>query len=58
MSETQEIPEEIHIQQKEAIKLIRNSKGYTWEIKILEINPERIEDINNQMLTKFGGAQE
>jgi uncharacterized protein involved in exopolysaccharide biosynthesis len=38
---------------KESLKLTRNSKGYTWEIRILEINSERLEKINNEMLQRF-----
>lgn len=48
--ETTAIPE---IEQKESLKLIKNTKGYNWEIKILEINPQRIEEINNLMISKF-----
>jgi hypothetical protein len=48
------------IEQKESIKLIKNTKGYNWEIKLLEINPERLEEINNLMISKFenGGKQD
>lgn len=42
----------------ESIKLFKNTKGYNWEIKILEINIERLEEINNQMSEKFGGLIE
>lgn len=48
--ELETIPE---VEQKESLKLIKNTKGYNWEIKLLEINPDRIEEINNLMLTKF-----
>ena len=48
--ETTAIPE---VEQKESLKLIKNTKGYNWEIKLLEINPERIEEINNIMISKF-----
>ena len=41
------------IEQKESLKLIKNSRGYNWEVKLLEINPDRLEEINNIMITKF-----
>jgi len=41
------------IEQKESIKLIKNTKGYNWEIKLLEINPDKLEQINNIMISKF-----
>jgi hypothetical protein len=41
------------VEQKESLKLIKNTKGYNWEIKLLEINPDRIEEINNLMISKF-----
>ena len=39
----------------ESLKLYKNSKGYNWEIKILEIDLDRLDKINNEMLTRFGG---
>lgn len=56
--EVDKIKEEYHIIQKESLKLTRNRNGYTWEIKILEINIERMENVNNAMLEKFGGLDE
>ena len=41
------------IEQKESLKLIKNSRGYNWEIRLLELNPDRLEEINNIMITKF-----
>lgn len=56
-NETTETEE--HIIQKPAIKLIRGQKGgYGWEIKILELNTDKLEDLNNEMLKKFGGLGE
>lgn len=46
------------LEQKESLKLIKNSRGMNWEIKILEINPNRLEEINNIMITKFNGGNE
>ena len=31
----------------ESLKLIKNTKGYNWEIKILFTDVDRIENINN-----------
>lgn len=44
---------------KESLKLIKNSRGYNWEIKvhIEDSNDlkalERIEELNNQIVIKF-----
>lgn len=48
-----EPPKQEVIEQRESIKLIKNTKGFNWEIKLLEINIERLEDLNNQMISKF-----
>lgn len=41
------------ILQSESIKLIKNSKGYTWEIKLIDINLDRLEELNNEMKRRF-----
>lgn len=41
---------------KPSIKLIKNTKGYSWEIKILELDPCKLEQLNQEMIEKFGGA--
>ena len=51
--------EEIKIESRESIKLIRNTKGYNWEIKLIdkadiETQLERLERINNRMVAKYG----
>ena len=38
----------------ESIKLTKNYKGCTWEIKIIEINKKRIEEIDEDMNMRFG----
>lgn len=38
----------------EKIKLTKNSKGYNWEISILEINIERLKEIDKQLNEAFG----
>ena len=48
-------------EETESIKLIKNTKGYNYEIK-LRGNPigsatmTRLEDLNNQMKVKFSNA--
>jgi len=41
------------VEQKESIKLVKNTKGYNWEIKLLEIDLNRLETINNDMVKRF-----
>jgi hypothetical protein len=41
------------IEQKESIKLIKNTKGYNWEIKLLTLNIDELERLNNIMISKF-----
>lgn len=48
--EARSIPE---VEQNESLKLTKNTKGFNWEIKLLEINPDRLEEINNIMINKF-----
>jgi hypothetical protein len=56
----QETPQ---IEQRESIKLIKNSKGYTWEIKIISRDKhiemsdvDRLDVLNVQMGMRFSGA--
>lgn len=42
----------------ESLKLIKNTKGYNWEIKILSIDLERLKKINDQMIAEYGSAQQ
>ena len=44
----------------EYLKLIKNTKGYNWEIKTLGLDVDKIEQLNNQMKEKFeiGGHSE
>lgn len=41
------------VEQKESIKLIKNSKGYNWEIKLLDIDLLRLDLINKEMEKRF-----
>ena len=38
----------------DSLKLIKNSKGYNWEIKMREIDVLRMASINADMILKFG----
>ena len=40
------------------IKLIKNTKGYNWEIKALTLDVDEIEKLNNKLFEKFGGTDE
>jgi len=51
---TEDILEMPVIKQTESIKLAKMSKGYNWEIKLLEIDISRLEKLNNEMVDKFG----
>ncbi len=42
----------------EGIKLVKNSKGYNWEIKTLNLDIDAVEKLNAKMLEKFGGGDE
>lgn len=42
------------IEQKESIKLIKNTKGFSWELRILSLDVDKIEKLNNQMTKRFG----
>lgn len=41
----------------EYIKLTRNSRGYSWDIKINDLNIERLDKINEDMLEKYGTTE-
>jgi len=38
----------------EKLKVWKTTKGYNWEIQILEADPERLEQLNNKLIEKFG----
>lgn len=37
-----------------SIKLIKGSKKYNWEIRINDLDVEKIEKLNKSMMEKFG----
>ena len=46
------------IEQKDSIKLIKNSKGYNWELRILSLDIDKLEELNKKLVEKFGGKDE
>lgn len=42
------------LDQKEIMELTKNSRGYTWRIKILELNVDKLAALNDKMLNAFG----
>lgn len=50
-------PDNPIVTQSESLKLIRNSKGFTWEIRLLEINLDRLAEINARMNEQYGSAE-
>lgn len=39
--------------QQPSIKLIKNSRGYNWEIKVISPDIDLVEKINNEMNVRF-----
>ena len=46
-----------NIEQKEGIKLTKNTKGYNWEIKLLSLDLEQLHKINMQLIEKYGNKE-
>lgn len=42
----------------EGLKLTHNSRGYTWDIKIIGIDVKRIKQIDNEMSKEFSSFKE
>jgi hypothetical protein len=56
-----QLDEEVRIEAKESIKLIKNSKGYNWEVKLIdkeniENQLDRLDRINKRMQEKYPNA--
>lgn len=42
------------VAQAESLKLVRNAKGkYQWEIKLLDMNLERLKDIDKELRRRY-----
>lgn len=58
-----ELPKQVIIADQEFIKLSKMSKGYNWELKIIEHDGlsldtiQRLEDLNTELMTKFGSLE-
>lgn len=44
-------------QAQEGVKLIKNSRGYNWEIKLLNLDLDELDRINKIMISKYGGGR-
>lgn len=44
----------LNVEQRESIKLIKMTKGYNWEIRVLSLDVEKIKKINEQLVAEFG----
>lgn len=47
--------EKPNIEQKPSIKLFKNTRGYNWEIKVLNNDIDEIIKLNNRMVEEYGG---
>jgi hypothetical protein len=43
----------LNVEQRESIKLIKNSKGYVWEIRILNLDIDRLQSLDAEMRARF-----
>lgn len=43
----------LNVEQKEYVKLIKNTKGYNWEIKVLNNDIEELKKLNDKMIEEF-----
>ena len=51
--------EQINVEQKQSIKLIKTSKNtFNWELKILSLDIDELERLNNEMIKRFGEKKE
>lgn len=48
--EAQNLP---NIEQKDSIKIIKNTKGYNFEFRILSLDVELMDKIHNQIINKI-----
>jgi len=39
----------VEVEQKESLKLVKNTKGYNYEVKILEIDIKRLKKITDEI---------
>lgn len=41
------------LQDQDYIKLSKNSRGYTWDIKVIGHNIDKLEELNKEMEKRF-----
>lgn len=44
-------------EQKDKIKLTKNTKGYQWEISLLSLDIDALEKLNIEMMKRFGSLE-
>ena len=42
----------------EYIKLMKNSKGYNWEIKVIDLNLDLLHEVDEVLRNKYGSKNE
>lgn len=42
---------------KDSIKLIKNTKGYNWEIRLISLNIDELERLNTECMKRFGSLE-
>jgi len=57
-NENIDLTSQITGEQHESLKLIKNTKGYNWEIKILSLEVDEIERLNTEFMKRFGSLKE
>lgn len=38
------------------LKLMKNTKGYNWEIKVLSLNIEELKALNDRLMAEYGSV--
>lgn len=54
-SEKAAVMPEMVLEQHESVKLSKNSKGYNWEIRLLSTDIPRLQELDRQMRSLWGG---
>ena len=56
MTDTEELGT-LGFEQKNKIKLIKNSRGYSWEVSLLSLDIDELEKLNKEMMKRFGSLE-
>jgi CYTH domain-containing protein len=58
MAEEVENTQNVTVEQKSSVKVTRNSKGYTWEVKVYDQDPQKalvtLAEIETAMSERYG----